>query len=86
MTSTIMLPNAELLEQLTVTITQETIVKAPLDVTFETLLEQLGPFNDRPDGVSMNMKIEPWPGGRWYRDLGDNSGHFWGNVQAIPAQ
>jgi hypothetical protein len=29
------------------------------------------------------MKIEPWPGGRWYRDLGDNNGHFWGNVQAI---
>ena len=29
------------------------------------------------------MKIEPWPGGRWYRDLGDNNGHFWGTVQAI---
>ncbi len=31
----------------------------------------------------MPMKIEPWPGGRWYRDLGDNNGHFWGHVQAI---
>ena len=29
------------------------------------------------------MKIEPWPGGRWYRDLGDGNGHFWGHVQAI---
>jgi uncharacterized protein YndB with AHSA1/START domain len=29
------------------------------------------------------MKIEPWPGGRWYRDLGDDNGHFWGHVQAI---
>ena len=29
------------------------------------------------------MKIEAWPGGRWYRDLGDNNGHFWGHVQAI---
>jgi uncharacterized protein YndB with AHSA1/START domain len=29
------------------------------------------------------MKIEAWPGGRWYRDLGDGNGHFWGNVQAI---
>ena len=29
------------------------------------------------------MKIEPWPGGRWYRDLGGNNGHFWGHVQAI---
>jgi len=23
------------------------------------------------------------PGGRWYRDLGGNNGHFWGVVQAI---
>ena len=29
------------------------------------------------------MKIEPWPGGRWYRDLGGNNGHMWGHVQAI---
>jgi hypothetical protein len=29
------------------------------------------------------MKIEPWPGGRWYRDLGNGNGHFWGHVQAI---
>ncbi len=31
----------------------------------------------------MPMKIEPRPGGRWYRDLGDDNGHFWGHVQAI---
>jgi uncharacterized protein YndB with AHSA1/START domain len=35
------------------------------------------------DGTPMPMKIEAWPGGRWYRDLGDNNGHFWGHVQAI---
>jgi hypothetical protein len=35
------------------------------------------------DGTPMPMKIEPWPGGRWFRDLGDNNGHFWGHVQAI---
>jgi hypothetical protein len=29
------------------------------------------------------MVIEPWPGGRWFRDLGANNGHFWGHVQAI---
>jgi uncharacterized protein YndB with AHSA1/START domain len=29
------------------------------------------------------MKIEPWPGGRWFRDLGDDNGHFWAVVQAI---
>jgi uncharacterized protein YndB with AHSA1/START domain len=31
----------------------------------------------------MPMKLEAWPGGRWYRDLGGNNGHFWGVVQAI---
>ena len=29
------------------------------------------------------MVIEPWPGGRWYRDLGNNAGHLWGHVQVI---
>jgi uncharacterized protein YndB with AHSA1/START domain len=31
----------------------------------------------------MPMTIEARPGGRWYRDLGDDNGHFWGHVQAI---
>lgn len=71
------------MENLTVTINQEIYVRAPLDVTFEVLLEQLGPENETPEGKRMQMKIEPWPGGRWFRDLGDNNGHFWGMVQAI---
>jgi len=29
------------------------------------------------------MKLEAWPGGRWFRDLGNNAGHFWGHVQVI---
>jgi len=71
------------LEDLTISITQEIHVKAPIDVTFAALLEQLGPAADRPEGTSMKMKLEPWPGGRWYRDLGDGNGHLWGHVQAI---
>ena len=71
------------LENLTLTINQEIHVQASLDVTFAALLEQLGPGNETPDGKSLNMKIEPWPGGRWYRDLGNNSGHLWGHVQVI---
>ena len=71
------------LENLTLTINQEIHVQAPLDVTVAALLAQLGPGNETPDGKSLNMKIEAWPGGRWYRDLGDGNGHFWANVQAI---
>jgi len=71
------------IEDLTMNITEEIHVKAPLEVTFETLLEQLGPLLSGPEGRPMQMKIEPWPGGRWYRDLGDNNGHLWGHVQSI---
>ena len=71
------------LGNLTLTIDKEIQVKAPIDVTFAALLEQLGPGNETPDGKSLNMKIEAWPGGRWYRDLGEDNGHFWANVKAI---
>ncbi len=71
------------IEDLTLNITEEIQVRAPLDTTFAALLEQLGPYNEAPSVGPMPMKLEPWPGGRWYRDLGDNNGHFWAVVQAI---
>jgi len=77
------IPTAQSIENLTLNVTQEIHVRAPLDVTFAALLEQLGPHNEVMEGTPMPMKIEPWPGGRWYRDLGDGNGHFWGHVQAI---
>src|SRR4029077_6413456 len=79
----IMIPTAQSIENLTLNVTQEIHVHAALDVTFAALLEQLGPQNEVMDGTPMPMKIEAWPGGRWYRDLGDGNGHFWGHVQAI---
>jgi len=71
------------LDDLTVNILQETHVRASLDATFDALLEQMGPSNETPDGKPLPMTIEPWPGGRWFRDLGQGNGHFWGLVQAI---
>jgi hypothetical protein len=70
-------------EDLTVHITEEIQVKAGLEDTFAALLEQMAEGNSLPDGTPMPMKIEARPGGRWYRDLGDDNGHFWGTVQAI---
>ncbi len=70
------------LENLSFTINQEIRVNASLEVTFESLLEQLTD-NELPDGTKFPMKLEAWPGGRWYRDLGDNNGHLWAHVQAI---
>jgi Activator of Hsp90 ATPase homolog 1-like protein len=74
---------APTLDNLTLTITQEIIVRSSLDTTFTSLLEQMAGSNETPDGKPLPMKLEPWPGGRWYRDLGSNNGHFWGHVQAI---
>jgi uncharacterized protein YndB with AHSA1/START domain len=56
---------------------KDVLIAAPLDVVFETLLESPGMPSE------LSMKLEPWPGGRWFRDLGDNTGHLWGHVQVI---
>ena len=71
------------IEEMTLNIEQEIHVNASLDDTFAALLEQIGPSNETPDGKPMPLKLEPWPGGRWYRDLGDNNGHLWAHIQAI---
>ncbi len=70
-------------DDLILNVTQEVYVRASLDATFAALLEQLGPGFDTPEGNSLSAKVEAWPGGRWYRDLGEGNGHLWGHVQAI---
>jgi len=71
------------IESLSLQINEEIRVRASLDKTVTTLLDQLGPSSETLDGTPMPMKLEPWPGGRWFRDLGEGNGHFWGLVQAI---
>ena len=71
------------IENYTLTVTQEIQVRASLAATFAALLEEMGPENRNGEDQPMPMIIEPWPGGRWFRDLGNGNGHFWGNVQAI---
>src|SRR5262245_37263484 len=58
-------------------------IAAPIEIAFEALLEEIGPEAQMMDGKVMPFKLEAWPGGRWYRDLGDNAGHLWGHVQVI---
>src|SRR5712691_3894598 len=77
-----MIPTAQSIESLTLNVTQEIHVRAPLDVTFAALLEQLGPHNEVTEGTPMPMKIEPSGGkvvprfGRWQRPfLGTRAGH-----------
>ncbi len=58
-------------------------IEAPIEDVWEAMLIEVGPEFGGEDGASMHLKVEPFPGGRWYRDLGDGIGHFWGHVQAI---
>jgi uncharacterized protein YndB with AHSA1/START domain len=62
---------------------KEIEIRAPIDLTFQAVLDELGPEGQMLDGRPFPMKLEAWPGGRWYRDLGNNSGHLWGHVQVI---
>ncbi len=67
----------------TLDLTEEIRVHAPIAETFAALLVELGPENRGMGDAPMPMVLEARPGGRWYRDLGDNNGHCWGHVQAI---
>lgn len=78
-----MIANSVGVEDLTLLIEQEIHVRASVEDTFAALLEQLGPENEGGEGRPMPMKLEAWPGGRWYRDLDDGNGHLWAHVQAI---
>jgi len=70
-------------DNLTLNVTLETLVRASIETTFESVIVQIGRLNETPDGKPLPMVLETWPGGRWYRDLGGNNGHLWGHVQAI---
>lgn len=67
----------------TLSVTKHVEIAAPIAIVFDSVLEELGPGSELPDGTPFRLKIEPWPGGRWFRDLGDDAGHLWGHVQVI---
>jgi uncharacterized protein YndB with AHSA1/START domain len=68
---------------------EDRFIAASPQIVFETILEELGPGSRMQDGTPFPLTIEPWPGGRWYRDLGETGGHqyghLWGHVQVIKA-
>ena len=66
-----------------ISILKEVEIAAPIEIAFAAMLEEIGPGGEMPGGKPFPMIVEPWPGGRWYRDLGNNAGHLWGHVQVI---
>ena len=64
-------------------VSESVIIKAPIEVSFRSLIDEMTHANEAGAGNPMPMVLECFPGGRWYRDLGDGQGHCWGFVQAI---
>jgi len=71
------------LDEMTLDVNQNIEVKAAIGDVFRSVLYRLGEGNTNPKGESMQMILEEWPGGRWFRDRGNGIGHFWGHVQVI---
>ena len=71
------------IEDLTLDVEQHVDVQGTLEDVFKSVLYRFGEGNVRPDGVPMNLQIEPFAGGRWFRDRGEGVQHLWGHVQVI---
>ena len=67
----------------TLKISKEDTIDAPIDIVFQAVLDEIGPESQMPGGKPLPLKLEAWPGGRLYRDLGNSTGHLWGHVQVI---
>ncbi len=73
------------ISELTLDTTQGIDVKADIGDVFRSVVNRLGEGFTNPQGGSMQMTMEQWPGGRWFRDRGNGVGHLWGHVQVIKA-
>lgn len=71
------------LEDMMIDVEERTEVKASIGDVFRGLLHRLGEGNTGPNGQSLQLILEQWPGGRWFRDRGNGIGHLWGHVQVI---
>ena len=73
------------IDEMTIDVEQHVDVKADVGDVFKSVLHRFGEGSTNPNGESMQMVLEPWPGGRWFRDRGNGVGHLWGHVQVIKA-
>src|SRR5215472_7416813 len=71
------------IDDLTLDTVQSIDIKADIGDVFRSVLNRFGEGFTKRDGESMQMTLEQWPGGRWFRDRGNGVGHLWGHVQVI---
>ena len=69
--------------ELVMDIEQTLEIKAAPEKVFEGLIQHLTNMEGEPGKPALKLKLERKPGGRWFRDLGSDSGHLWGFVQSI---
>ena len=71
------------LDEMTLDVQQHVEIKAAIGDVFRSVLYRFGEGFATPKGESLQMILEQWPGGRWFRDRGNGVGHLWGHVQVI---
>lgn len=70
-------------DNLILDIQQHITVDAPIAEVFDGFIYQLTDGMKGAEDAPLPLKLEQYPGGRWYRDLGEGSGHLWALVQSI---
>ncbi len=70
-------------DDLIVNVDQTIEIKAAPGAVFEGLVARLCELHGEEGSPPVKLKLERWPGGRWFRDLDAGNGHLWGFVQSI---
>jgi uncharacterized protein YndB with AHSA1/START domain len=73
------------LDDLHISIDQTIEIKAAPGDVFEELVRHMCRLEGEEGQPDVVLRLERWPGGRWFRDLDGGNGHLWGFVQAIKA-
>ena len=62
------------INDLTLDLEQHIECKADIGDVFKRMLYRFGEGSTTQNGESMQMILEQWPGGRWFRDRGNGVG------------
>jgi uncharacterized protein YndB with AHSA1/START domain len=71
------------LDDLMVNIDQTIEIKAAPGDVFEGLIARMCELEGYEGQPPVKLRLERWPGGRWFRDLEGGNGHLWAFVQSI---
>ena len=63
-------------QELTLDISQNIEINAAIGDAYKALIRRLTDESSTADNKPMPMVLEEWPGGRWFRELGNGQGHL----------